>query len=349
MMKRVLLISNRVFHYREKVYNDFSKLFQRDGFEFHVMSNEFQDVGYQFQFEAHVVPFTVKEYCRKIDEIHPSVVIVFLHLKDKIYIPVIQYCKRKHIPVIFWNKPVSVTDPNNSIKNMLYHYIHSTCDAIITYTPDMIPFFQEKNRKKLFVGYNTLSFSDIDKTKYQNPQQVKDKYGIKEKNVILYVSRMLPYKRPDLLVDLFAHEKNVAVVLMGAGMTNTLQEKINAADNVYYLGQKYGDEGNEIFSMADIFSTPGNIGLSVNEALFWNIPIALLEGKHAPEIYYMKDGKTGFFAKDENSFKTRVLDLLNNPAELNRMRKECQKEYEAEVSIERMYKGFIDAIHYCEK
>lgn len=329
------------------MYNEFSELFKKDGFEFHVMSNEFQNVGYTFQFVAHTIPFSVKGYCRKIDEIQPEVVIVFLHLKDRIYIPVIHYCKKNHIPVIFWNKPVSVTDPNNRFKNVLYHYIHNFCDALITYTPDMIPLFEEKNRYKLFVAYNTLSFSDIDKSKYQDPQKVKDKYGIKEDKVILYVSRMLPYKRPQLLVDLFANEKGVAVVLMGAGMTKELQEKIDAAENIYYLGQKYGDEGNEIFTIADIFSTPGNIGLSVNEALFWNIPIALLEGKHAPEIYYMKDGKTGFFAKDEKSFKRQVLELLNNPERLERMRKECQKEYEAEVSIDRMYQGFADAIAFC--
>lgn len=348
-MKKVLLVSNRVFHYREKVYNDFFQKFKKDGYEFHVISNEYQDVGYTLDFVKHEQPFSMKGYCKAIDEIKPDVVIVFLHLKDKIYLPVVHYCKFKKIPVIFWNKPVSVTDPKNKIKNMAYHHIHNTCDALITYTPDMKPFFAQKNQNKLFVAFNTLSFSDIDKEKYCYPEKVKERYGIKENHVILYVSRMQPYKRPELLVELFGGVPDVAVVLMGAGMTENLQKKIDAADNVYYLGQKYGDEGNEVFSIADVFSTPGNIGLSVNEALFWNIPIVLLEGNHAPEIYYMKDGKTGFFAKDEASFKKQVLTLLNNPEELARMREECRKEYEAEVSIDRMYQGFIDAIGYIQK
>lgn len=347
-MKKILLVSNKVFHYREKVYNSFAKRFARDGYEFHVISNEFQKVGYPYTFIKHEVPFSVKTYCHAVKEMDPAAVIVFLHLKDRIYLPLINYCKRKKIPVIYWNKPYSSTDKENRWKNLLYHHIQNRCDALITYTPDMKRFFSEKNQRKLFVAFNTLSFEDIDKSRYCDPAGVKRKYGIKENKVILYVSRMQPYKRPELLVELFAGEEDIAVVLMGSGMTDELQKKIDMADNVYYLGEKYGDEGNEIFSIADVFSTPGNIGLSVNEALFWNIPIVLLKGEHAPEIYYMKDGETGFLAEDEESFKQRVIALLNNPKELTRMRKECQKEFEKEVSIDRMYQGFIDSIRYLE-
>ena len=165
-MKRVLLISNYVFHYRQKVYNYFADRFLKDGFEFHVLSNEFQDAGYTYRFIAHTLPMTVPGYKKMIDELNPAVVIVFLHLKDKIELPIIHYCKRKHIPVIFWNKGVSDTDPNNVIKNMIYHHIHNTCDALITYTPEMIDNFKQKNRKKLFVAYNTVDCSDIDKSRY---------------------------------------------------------------------------------------------------------------------------------------------------------------------------------------
>ena len=45
--------------------------------------------------------------------------------------------------VIFWNKGVSDTDPNNVIKNMIYHHIHNICDALVTYTPEMIENFKK--------------------------------------------------------------------------------------------------------------------------------------------------------------------------------------------------------------
>ena len=348
-MKNILLISNHVFHYRQKVYNAFVERFHNDGYEFHVASDSFQDAGYNFKFKDHVVKMTIRNYISLIDEIKPECVIVFLHLKDYIQIPVILYCRLRKIPVIFWNKGLSVTDAKNPIKNFVYHRIHDLADALITYTPDMKGNFQQKNYNKLFVAYNSLDFSDIDKSKYSDTISIKKKYGIKEKHVILYVSRMQPYKRPELLADLFANQEDVAVVFMGAGMTPELQAKIDGAANLYYLGQKYGEEGNEVFAMGDVFSTPGNIGLSICDALFWNLPICLLKGDHAPEIYYMKDGRTGFLADNEEDFKEKTLELLSSESNLTRAKQECEKEYQAEVSIDRMYQGFSDAIAYCKK
>ena len=94
-MKKILLISNYVFHYREKNYNYFAERFARDGYEFHVLSNEYQPAGYEYRFQAHTLPFSVKGYTQKIREIGPDIVILFLHLKDKIEIPLMYYCMQK--------------------------------------------------------------------------------------------------------------------------------------------------------------------------------------------------------------------------------------------------------------
>ena len=46
-MKKILLISNYVFHYRITIYNHFYDEFKKLGYEFHVLSNQYQksDVG----------------------------------------------------------------------------------------------------------------------------------------------------------------------------------------------------------------------------------------------------------------------------------------------------------------
>ena len=347
-MKKVLLISNYVFHYRQKVYNYFADRFLEDGFEFHVLSNEFQNAGYAYKFNAHTLPMTVSGYKKIIDQLDPAVVIVFLHLKDKIELPIIYYCKRKHIPVIFWNKGVSDTDPNNVIKNMIYHHIHNTCDALVTYTPEMVESFKEKNRKKLFIAYNTVDCTDIDKNKYDR-ESIKRKYGIREGKVVLYVSRLKESKKIGRLLDALAGADDVAVVAMGAGITPELQAKFDSASNLYYLGQKYGDEGNEVWAIGDVFSIPVSVGLGINEAIFWGMPTVTMQGFQPPEIYYLKEGKTGFITKNEVEYKERLLALLRDESHLAYMQQECAKEYEREVSIECMYKGFMDAIRYCEK
>ena len=288
---------------------------------------------------------TVPGYKNIIDELEPAAVIVFLHLKDKIELPIIHYCKRKHIPVIFWNKGVSDTDPNNVIKNAIYHHIHNICDALITYTPEMIGNFKEKNREKLFVAYNTVDCSDIDKNKY-DALAIKNKYGIKESKVVLYVSRLKERKKIGLLLDTLAGADDIAVVAMGAGITPELQKKFDSAPNLYYLGQKYGEEGNEVWAIGDVFSIPVSVGLGINEAIFWGMPTVTMEGFQPPEIHYLKAGRTGFIAKDENEYKDKLHSLLLDDNQLAYMKQECEKEYETEVSIACMYKGFIDAIQY---
>ena len=95
--------------------------------------------------------------------------------------------------------------------------------------------------------------------------------------------------------------------------------------------------------------SPVNVGLGINEAIFWGLPIVTMRGYQPPEIYYLKEGKTGYIVKDEIEYKEKLLALLNDEEELARMKEECEKEYRAEVSIDRMYKGFIDAVSYCEK
>lgn len=347
-MKKVLLISNYVFHYRQKIYNCFSRRFLEDGYELHVLADAYQEVGYESLFIRHVLPFSVNGYERKIDEISPDVVIVFLHLKDRVQIPLIHYCKRKRIPVIFWNKGVSSTDPDNPLKNIFYHHIHNSCDALLTYTPLTAAFFQKKNHKKLFIAYNTVDCSDINKSKYK-AAGLREKYGIKENRVVLYVSRLKKTKRVDILLKALAGQPDIAVVVMGEGITSELESMFASASNLYYVGQKYGEEGNEIWAMGDVFSIPLSCGLGINEAIFWNMPIVTMKGDQTPEIYYVKEGKTGYIAENEKDYKEKLLSLLNDNELLARMKEECRKEYEEEVSIDKMYKGFIDAVRYCRK
>ncbi|HBM5401545.1 TPA: glycosyltransferase family 4 protein [Enterococcus faecium] len=348
-MEKILLISNDVLHYRQKIYNYFYDKFQEKGCDFQVLSNRFQNVNYNLNFTHYEIGFSIRQYIKKIKEIKPQYVILFLHLKNKVMFPIIMYCKSHNIPVIYWNHGINIKTPNAKGKNAIFHCIHNLCDSLVTYTPEMRKYFSEKNQKKLFIAYNTLNFSDIDKDTVPAKDITRKKYGITEKKVILYISRIMPYKRVNLLMDAFADLEDIAVVIVGPGFSDEQRKTVDVHKNLYYLGEKYGEEVNEIYKMGDVFSTPGHIGLAMNEALFWGLPVVLLEATHAPEIYYMKNGVTGYLAKDEEEFKKYMIDLLHNDSRLKAMSDACNEVYNAEVSIDRMFKGFEDAIDYCKK
>ncbi|MFI3214119.1 MAG: glycosyltransferase family 4 protein [Eubacteriales bacterium] len=346
-MKKILLISNHVFHYRQKLYNYFQKKFNEDGYQLHVLSDSFQVVDFSAEYKKYETTMSITNYVKVLDEINPDVVILFLHLKDYVMLPLISFCKIRKIPVIYWNHGINNQTPKNKMKNSLFYFIHNCCDALITYTPEMRQYFSEKNQRKLFVAYNTIDLSDIDKNEICSPAECKSKYGIKEKNIILYVSRLKRYKRPEVLIDLFGGVEDIAVVIVGPGETEEFLAKVREFDNIYYLGEKYGIEVDEIYKMADIFSTPGHVGLALNQAMFWGLPVVLLEGIHAPEIYYLKDEMTGKIVENEMKLKEYVLSLFNDKEQVENMSKAAIDVYEKEINASRMYQGFQEAIDYC--
>ena len=346
--KKILLISNRVMHYRSRIYNKFFDLFKQNGYEFHVASNDFQKVDFPIRFIRHDVPFCTKNYIKLINEIKPDVCINFLHLKDKLIIPLTFYCRWKKIPMIYWNHGINIKTPDAKLKNAIFHFIHTISNAIILYSPAQLKYLSKKNQQKTFIAKNTLDFSDVEKNALRAPDEVKRFYGIKEKKVLLYISRILPYKGLDILLQQFKDCKDIALVIVGGGINEQQQNIIDSTPHYYYLGEKYGNDVDEIYQMGDVFSTPGHIGLALNQAMFWGKPVVVLNKIHAPEIIYLKQGENGFIVESEAELKSKILEICNDDDLRNRLSASARRTYETEMQIENMFQGFIDAIHFVQ-
>lgn len=343
-MRRILLISRGVLHYREAVYNYFSEEFRAEGLDFHVASDSFQDV-YDHAFETHRMR-SLGEWRTVIEQVRPDVVVMFLHLRDKIMPALIRYCRRHQIKIIYWNHGVNIADSDNRLKNAAFHWIHARCDALITYTPDMRRFFKPDVQDRVFVAYNTLNLSNVAMDALDR-KETRSKYGMTEDKIVLYASRFQSYKQAELLVSVFEDAPGVGVVFVGPDAPVALKDRISALPNMYYLGELYGAEIDAVYNAADVFSTPGHIGLALNQALFWGLPVMLLEGHHAPEIYYMRNGDTGFIASTVELFREKALALLADDEEIHRMSVCCRKVYAEQIGIDKMYAGFRDAIVSC--
>ncbi|MCQ2089683.1 MAG: glycosyltransferase family 4 protein [Fibrobacter sp.] len=347
--KKILLISNRVMHYRSRIYNKFFDLFAKLGYEFHVASNDYQKVDFPIRYIKHERAFSTSGYIKIIKEINPDVCINFLHLKDKIIIPLTFYCRFKGIPMIYWNHGINIKTPDAKLKNSIFHFIHTISNAIILYSPAQLKYLSKKNQKKTYIAKNTLDFSDVNKSTLRSPKEVKAAYGIKEKRVLLYISRILPYKGLDILLNNFKGNEDIALVIVGGGINEQQQATIDSTPNYYYLGEKYGSEVDEIYQMGDVFSTPGHIGLALNQAMYWGKPVVVLNRIHAPEIVYLKNGENGFIANTEEELKTKILNLCTNENALAKASQAARKTYEDEMQIGNMFQGFVDAIHFVGK
>lgn len=346
-MKKILLISNKVHHYRSRIYNSFSEKLQTLGFEFHVISNHFQEVDFETTYIKHTLKFEIRPYLRKIDALKPDVVINFLHLKDSIFLPVVLFCKLRQIPNIYWGHGLNLHEKKNPIKNQLFKLIHNLSSAIILYTPNETQYIAPKNHAKTFIAYNTLNFSSIAPREISDKKSVKSKYRIKEDFVVLYISRILPYKGLDILMKMIPAMPGVGLVIAGPGISKEQQVKADTNANIYYLGEKYNTEADEIFNMGDVFSTPGHIGLALNQSFFWGKPVLVLNKNHAPEIYYMKNGETGFVCDNEEELREKIILLQKNPTLLAQMSSNAKQVAKNQMSIDKMFNGFQQAIEFC--
>lgn len=356
--RRILLISNRVMHYRVSVYNYFWRRFREHEWDFIVLSNELQGQNLnQPLFELVERPFDFFKYRKEIRRINPDAVILFLHLKDRIQWPLIHWLKLSGIPVALWTKARNLDDPDNRLRNVFFDYLHQISDGLILYTSSLRRFIPERHNSKVFVANNTINFEDFPQIS-EFKETIKQELGIPFKKVVLFAGRIgeeKNRKKVDHLIDIFREldRKDVGLVIVGSGLTEELRARMNPT-NTIYLGEVHDRENRQIsriFKMADVCSIPGHVGLGLNQAFFWGLPMVTEQGKQPPEIEYLRDGENGFIVpeNDRIALRDRLFLLIDNDAERKRMSANARRDILQQASIETMFNGFLSCVEYISR
>lgn len=349
-MKKIMLVSNKVFHYRVSNYNYFARRFRDYGWEFIVRANELEKQNpYPLDFDFHEIPFRFRLYKNEIERITPDVVITFLHLKNTIIWPLTHWLRIKGIPVVYWNKGINLEVRNPGMRNNLFYYIHWLNDAIILYSKNEIKDIRPRQRHKIFVANNTIdfeSFPDIS----QSREEIKEEFGIHFEKVVLFVGRMRTVKKVEHLIEVFnsLNESGVGCVIVGDSMDYNLHKLIKKR-NILYLGEihdPYNIQISKLFKMADIFCIPGDVGLGLNQAFYWGLPVVTEAGLQPPEIHYLTEGRNGFIVpeNDINELKNRIALLLQNDRLRAELSHNAREDILREASIEKMFQGFLDCV-----
>lgn len=349
-MKRVLLVSNRVMHYRVSVYNHFWRRFAERGWDFSVLTNNIQEQNRnRVLFDVQEVPFDFLEYRRRIARLSPDAVIVFLHLKDLIQWPLIHWLKIVGIPFASWTKTRNLDDPDNAIRNAMFSYVNRMSDALILYTDDLKRFVPSSQHHKIFVANNTINFNDFPQIS-QSKQEIKREFDIPFEKVVLFVGRIgeeQNRKKVDHLIDIFRDLTidGAGLVIVGSGLTDALRARINPK-NTRYMGEVH-DPRNEtiskMFLMSDVCSIPGHVGLGLNQAFYFGLPVVTEAGKQPPEITYLQHGRNGFVVDEDDTaaLKERLVFLLQNEAERQRMGANARHDILERASVDGMFDGFL--------
>ncbi len=240
----------------------------------------------------------------------------------------------------------------DGVSYWLYKYMHSVCDGLILYSAHEQQYISPRNRHKVFVANNTINFEDYPSLG-QSREEIKRELGIPFDKVVLAVGRMGAEggrKKIDHVIQVFREleRDGVGLVIVGSGMTPELLGNVNNA-NTRYLGELY-DPGNvlisKIFKMADIFCLPGHVGLGLNQAFYWGLPVVTEEGGQPPEIHYLVDGRNGFIVpnNDLGELKRKILFLLTDDEARRRFSENARHDILTNASISNMFDGFRDCI-----
>jgi len=352
--RRVLLISNKMFHYRVANYNYFATRLRELGWEFIVRASEIEaNNPIRIGFDCKVLPFGFWRYKREIERVKPDVVIFFVFLRDRMIWPLMHWLKLRRIPFVYWNKGINLEVPNPWLRNRFFYYVHSLSSALILYSKENIQDIQPRNRAKVFVANNTVNFASFP-TVSQSKDELKREFGIPYKKVVLFVGRMRPVKKVEHLVDIFngLNDQDVGCVIVGDPMGYSIASMVKGS-NIMFLGEVHDPENlkiSKLFRLSDMFCIPGDVGLGLNQAFYWGLPVVTEDGRQPPEIHYLVNGRNGFIVPENDvaALKEKLLLLLNDDVLRAEFSRNASADIRCEASIESMFSGFRDCLGMLE-
>ena len=353
--RKILLVSNRVMHYRVSVYNYFHRRFRESGFEFSVIADSLQKQNRtRPDFELREIPFDFFRYRKQINDIQPDAVILFLRMKEWITWPLMHWLKLRGIPFAFWTKGGNWDAKESRLRYQMFNYAFGMSDALILYSESCRELVKAAYRSKAFVANNTLNFEEFPSVQ-QSKEEIKREFGIPFRKVVIFVGRMgaeQGRKRVDHLIDIFRklERSDIGLVLVGSGLSQELQARMNPINTVY-LGEVQDAQNlaiSKLCKMADVCAIPGHVGLGLNQAFYWSLPVVTEEGDHPPEVGFLQPGRNGFMvpANDLAALEDRLLYLLDNDRVLAEFSQHAREDILEHGSIENMFRGFKDCANY---
>ncbi|MDH7476427.1 MAG: glycosyltransferase [Microgenomates group bacterium] len=153
--------------------------------------------------------------------------------------------------------------------------------------------------KKYYKREAEVLYPPFDKYYWERVQH--SKFNLKRLTFKYYliVSRLEPYKKVDLAVNVFNKRKDLNLIIVGEG---TEKEKLKqiAGENIKFLGKATNEELAKLYSEAEALIMPQeeDFGYVALEAQFFGCPVIAFKKGGAVET--VSEGKTGIFFDHQN-------------------------------------------------
>lgn len=287
------------------------------------------------------------------------------NIRNLFLIPLLIINKILRVKTIVWGQGVSrkrVFKPSSHIFDTIYLLILKLCDAYVLYdeiTQKRLGDYVQAD--KLFVANNTIDtgkeYTYLQKLKSRKTGEIKKELEIHTDITLCFIGRLTKRKKLNYLLDVFeilsGEFRNIGLCIIGKGPEyESIKQKIDARGlpDVQLVGPKYEFEAAKYLYACDIMVMPGWLGLAVNHALIYGLPIVsqrkdeYLTG-HAPEAAHLQHQYNGWFAEYNNKE-----DMVSGIKEII-MNYEYYSSNAAiyasdNLGIERMIDGFLQSYTY---
>lgn len=225
----------------------------------------------------------------------------------------------------------------------------SQLDALITYSLKGADEYAQLgiDPGRIFTAPNAVA----PKPRHEMPERSKA-YSA-GKPVVLFVGRLQPRKRVDLLIHACARLKQYQPQLwiVGDGPYRHKLEDLAAAHypETQFYGAKHGKDLEKLMRRADIFALPGTGGLAVQQAMAFGLPVIVGESDGTESDLVRKENGWVLPEASADALAGLLSEALNNLSDLRRMGQASFRIVLEDVNLERMVAAFKRAIESVKK
>jgi glycosyltransferase involved in cell wall biosynthesis len=255
--------------------------------------------------------------------------------------PAIRWMQQRNLPVIGWGLGAPKTSGG---RGGFWRQFLGRFDALIAYSWRGAEDYERAgfDPSRIFVAPNAMT------RRPDHPAPVRPPVEDSHQLTVLYVGRLQPRKRVDLLLRACAALPapiQPRLWIVGDGPARTELEAL--ADSAYptarFWGARYGRELEDLFRAADLFVLPGTGGLAVQQAMSFALPVIVAEA----------DGTQSDLVRPENGWRLpggnlaaltgALYQALTNPGRLREMGSASYQIVDV-INVENMVDAFSRAV-----
>ena len=337
---RLLLLQNRLPHYRKPVYNALAQHYDltvlHSGQPSVSPADRFREIVKRAR---PVGPFYLREWLSPSDGRYDATVSMFdLRWPDCVLPPL--WDRRQYGRWILW----SLGYGRSKALRRARDWLASRADGVLFYGSRARDEMQSRGvpANKLYVAPNTVHIP--------NHRDFSDH----AKSSLLYVGALVKAKKVDALIDVFARIReripnDVRLDIVGdgperAGLVREVHER-GLSDAVVLHGEVTDDDALAmLFADAYVCVGLGRMGLFVLHSFAYGVPVVTTPFEpHGPEVHNIVHGRNGVVCLPEG-IPDVLVELCMNPTKARALGEAAYAWYTEERTLDTMVSGFRQAI-----